>query len=128
MSSTPEFDLSAFAEHTRRMQESMARTRERLEQLQATGSDGSGVVTATVGGDGRVLALKIDPSVIDPTRPDALADLVVEAANTAIDALRELHAESITTVTDQIGGLLDGLDEGPLGRPDAGSGRPGDRW
>ncbi|MFI8527549.1 YbaB/EbfC family nucleoid-associated protein [Promicromonospora sukumoe] len=115
MSSTPEFDVSEFAEHTRQMQATMARTRERIESLQATGDDGTGLVTATVGGDGRIAALRIDPSVIDPIHPTALSDLVVAATNNAIDALRELHAESIIAVTDQIGGLLDGLGNGLLG-------------
>ncbi|MCP2263286.1 YbaB/EbfC family nucleoid-associated protein [Promicromonospora thailandica] len=115
MSTTPEFDVKALAAQTRQMQESMARARERIEQLQATGNDGTGMVTATVGGDGRVLSLRIDPSVIDPTRPDVVEDLVVAATNTAIDALRDLHAESIGAVTEQIGGLLDGLDGSPFG-------------
>lgn len=127
MSSTPDFDVTEFAEHTRRMQASMARTRERIEQLQATGDDGTGLVTATVGGDGRIAALRIDPSVIDPIHPTALSDLVVAATNNAIDALRELHAESISAVTDQIGGLLDDLGGGLLGQPGGDPGWPEDR-
>jgi len=113
-------DLGELAEQTRRMQESMARARERMGQLTATGDDGSRAVTATVGGDGKLLGLRIDPTVVDPARPTELSEMIVAATNNALDALHDLHAESIGVVTDHIDGILEGLDEnlyGPDRRP-----------
>lgn len=110
-------DFGALAEQTRRMQESMAAARERMGQLTATADDGSRAVTATVGGDGKLLTLRIDPVVVDPARPAELSEMVVAATNNALDALHDLHAENISAVTTHIDGLLDSLDaERPRGR------------
>ncbi|WP_331736153.1 YbaB/EbfC family nucleoid-associated protein [Streptomyces sp. NBC_00057] len=78
------------------------------------------MVAATVSGDGRIVALRIDPSVIDPDDPEILADLITVAVDSANQAVQEQRAASLAVVTDSFNGLLSGL------RP-TGPGHPGPR-
>ncbi|MFE4800205.1 YbaB/EbfC family nucleoid-associated protein [Streptomyces sp. NPDC056708] len=90
---------------------------EDLTGVQATGYGADGLVAATVSGDGRIVALRIDPSVIDPDDPETLADLIIVAVDSANQAVQEQRAASLAVVTDS---LLSGL------RP-MGPGHPGPR-
>lgn len=89
------------------MQEQLAAAQADLASREFQGSAGGGVVTATVRGSGEVLAVNIDPSVIDPDDAEMLGDLVVAAVNSALHNVSEVAAE-------QMGGLTGGLDLGGL--------------
>jgi nucleoid-associated protein EbfC len=68
---------------------------------------GGGVVKATVTGDGELRAIKIDPSVVDPTDVEMLEDLVLAAVTEAMLEAKKLQAERLGAAT---GGLdLDSL-------------------
>ena len=89
------------------MQEQLAAAQAVLASREFQGSAGGGVVTATVKGSGEVMAVNIDPSVIDPDDAEMLGDLVVAAVNSALYSVSEVAAE-------QMGGLTGGLDLGGL--------------
>lgn len=65
------------------MQAKMAEAQEALAQKTLEASSGGGKVTATVNGAGDLLALKIDPSVVDPEDVEFLQDLIVKAIQDA---------------------------------------------
>ncbi len=68
---------------------------------------GGGVVKATVTGDGHLRAIRIDPSVVDPTDIETLEDLVVAAVNEAMREAKEMEDQKLGAAT---GGLdLDGM-------------------
>jgi DNA-binding YbaB/EbfC family protein len=90
-----------------KMQEQLATAQAELAEREFPGSAGGGMVTAIVKGSGEVLAVNIDPSVIDPDDPDMLGDLAVAAINTALRGVSDVAAE-------QMGGLTGGLDLGGL--------------
>ncbi|MFF3127724.1 YbaB/EbfC family nucleoid-associated protein [Streptomyces sp. NPDC057908] len=102
------------------MEGEMAGVQEDLTGVQATGYGADGLVAATVSGDGRIVALRIDPSVIDPDDPETLADLITVAVDSANQAVQEQRAASLAVVTDSLNSLLSGL------RP-MGPGHPGPR-
>ena len=89
------------------MQEQLQSAQAELAERQFEGSAGGGVVKATVKGSGEVLAVDIDPSVIDPDDAEMLGDLVVAAINAALSNVSDVAAE-------QMGGLTGGLDLGGL--------------
>ena len=74
------------------------------------GTAGGGVVTAVMTGDGKLQSIKLDPSVIDPSDPEMLGDLVVAAVNQAAKAIADASEAQMGDVTGglDLGGLLGG--------------------
>ena len=72
-----------------------------------TGTSGGGVVTATVTGSGELVAVDIDPSVLDPDDTEMVGDLVVAAVAQAKSAADDAAASTM-------GGLAGGLDIGGM--------------
>lgn len=100
-------DMGQLMKQAQKMQEQLAAAQADLASREFQGSAGGGVVTATIKGSGEVLAVNIDPSVIDPDDAEMLGDLVAAAVNSALNSVSEVAAE-------QMGGLTGGLDLGGL--------------
>ena len=95
------------AKMAQQMQAEMARVQAELEGLTVDGSAGGGAVKATVSGQQELLAIAIDPEVVDPADVEMLQDLVVAAVN---DALSGAKAEAEQRMAAVTGGLrLPGL-------------------
>lgn len=109
MPDNEQIDFAALAQRAREMRSDMEHARDELTGIQATGHGGGGLVTATVSGEGRLLDLRIDPSVIDPDDPQTLADMVIAAVDGANQAVAEQRAERITEITDGVSSLVAGL-------------------
>ncbi len=89
------------------MQAQVAESRAVLSDRTFTGSAGGGMVTAAVGGNGELVSVHIDPSVLDPSDPELLGDLVVAAVNLALRQVQEAAAESLGSIGGlDLGGLL----------------------
>ena len=88
------------------MQAEMERRQTELSQQLFEGTAGGGVVKVTVLGNGRLAAVDIDPTVLDPDDPEMVGDLVVAAANQAMAAMADAADASL--------GSFGGLDLGGL--------------
>jgi len=97
-----------------KMQQQMEAAQEQLKDEVVEASSGGGMVTVVVGGDMEVRLVKIDPSAVDPSDVEILADMVLAAVNEALRMAQELAAR-------KLGGATGGLDLGNLG----GLGLPG---
>ncbi len=93
------------------MQADMEAAQAALASMPVDATVGGGVVKATVTGDGELLEIKIDPSVVDPDDIETLQDLVVAAVIEATRQARELQSEKLGSVTGGIdlGSMLGGL-------------------
>ncbi len=96
------FGFGNLMQQAQDLQEKLAKVQEEAAQRTAQGAAGGGMVKATVNGKLEVVALEIDPSVIDPQDPEMLADLVAAAVNQGIKAAQALMAEEMGKLT---GGL-----------------------
>jgi hypothetical protein len=95
------------AKMAQQMQTDMARVQAELDVLTVDGSAGGGAVRATVSGKLEVLAIVIDPEVVDAADVEMLQDLVTAAIN---DALAGARAEGESRMAAVTGGLrLPGL-------------------
>ena len=96
------------------MQASMAAAQAELAESKVEATVGGGVVRATVSGDGELLAIKIDPSVVDPNDIETLEDLVVAGVVEAMRQARELQAQKLGAATGgiDIGSVLGGFGLG----------------
>ncbi len=95
-------DISGIMEQAKGMQAKMAKIQQDLAGKSITGSAGGGMVMATVNGQGDVLSISIEKTVIDPEETEMLQDLVVAATNDALRKAKELSKQEMSQLT---GGL-----------------------
>ena len=57
------------------------------------------MVEITISGAKEIKALKIDPSVVDPEDVEMLEDLIVAAANEAINKVEQTAEEEMSKIT-----------------------------
>jgi len=100
-------DLSQLLRQAQQMQEQMLAAQEELAARTFEGRSGGGAVTVRVTGNGRIDSISIEAGVIDPSDPEMLGDLIVVAANQALEAASEEAGK-------KMGGLTGGLDLGGL--------------
>ena len=94
-------DFTKMLKQARKLQTQMQEMQEELGRKEVEASSGGGMVTAKVNGKKELVALKIDPEVINED-PEMLEDLVVSAVNEAMKRVDELIKEEMGKVT---GGL-----------------------
>ena len=91
-----------------KMQQDMQAAQEDLLNTRVEATAGGGVVKATVTGNGELVAISIDPAVVDRDDVETLEDLILAAVTEANRQARELAQE-------KLGGVTSGLDLGGLG-------------
>ncbi|WP_428339605.1 YbaB/EbfC family nucleoid-associated protein [Mycobacterium sp.] len=101
-------DMSALLAQAQQMQAKLMEAQQRLIDSEVVGKAGGDLVEVTVKGSGEVIAVKIDPKVVDPDDVETLQDLLVGALGDA--------AQQVTTLAQQqLGPLAGGM--GSLGAP-----------
>ncbi len=87
---------------TQEMQSKMTEMQDKLSEMEVTGSSGAGMIEVTLTGKSDVRKIKIDPSLIDPSDPEVLEDLIVAAFN---DAKSKVEARVNEKMSEMTGGL-----------------------
>jgi len=85
------------------MQRKIAEVQSELKERVVEASAGGGMVTVMANGHQDVVAVKIDPEVVDPDDVGMLEDLVQLATNQALKKARELRDEEMRKVTGGLG-------------------------
>src|ERR1700758_2270072 len=101
-------DMSALLAQAQQMQQQLMAAQQRLANAEVHGKAGGGLVEVTVKGSGEVVAVKIDPKVVDPDDVDTLQDLIV-------GALGDASKQVTTMAQEQLGPLAGGMGGGALG-------------
>jgi DNA-binding YbaB/EbfC family protein len=81
------------------MQGKLAEIEEELAAKSVEGSAGGGMVTVVANGRQEIRAVTVDPELLNPEELDMLQDMIVAAANQALDASRELRVEKVSALT-----------------------------
>lgn len=102
----PGGDMSALLAQAQQMQQKLMEAQQQLANAEIHGKAGGGLVEAIVKGSGEVVAVKIDPSVVDPSDVETLQDLIVGAMTDASKQVTKLAQE-------QLGSLTAGLSAPP---------------
>ncbi|WP_316900358.1 YbaB/EbfC family nucleoid-associated protein [Pseudodesulfovibrio indicus] len=84
------------------MQRKMTEAQDALKSKEVEASSGGGMVTVRVTGSQEVVAVTIEPSVMESGDVEMLQDLVMTAANEAIKKSKEMQEDAMKGVT---GGL-----------------------
>ena len=96
-----------FVKQAQRMKAELERIQEAASEKRVEGSAGGGMVTVTADGRGEIVAIKIDPEVVQSDDLEMLQDLILAATNDALRRARELLSTEMGRLT---GGLnLPGL-------------------
>ncbi|HYB81905.1 MAG TPA: YbaB/EbfC family nucleoid-associated protein [Mycobacterium sp.] len=105
----PGGDMSALLAQAQQMQQKLLEAQQQLANAEVHGQAGGGLVTVTVKGSGEVVAVQIDPKVVDPSDIETLQDLIVGAMADASKQVTKMAQE-------QLGSLASGMG-GPPGQP-----------
>ena len=102
-------NIGAMMKQAQEMGGKMQALQDELKTKRATGSAGGGLIEVDVNGLAEVLAVRIDPSLVEKGDREMIEDLLPAACNAAQRKAKELHVEAMQTLT---GGLtLPGLQE-----------------
>ncbi len=85
------------------MQNEMNRIQEEVENSEFTASAGGGAVEVTVNGKHEVLAVNIQPDVVDPDDVEILSDMIIAATNEAIRKAAETMEQRMGSATSGLG-------------------------
>jgi hypothetical protein len=90
------------------MGDKMQQVSETLKRERVTGNAGAGLIEVEANGLGEVLAVRIDPSLMEKQDHELIEDLLPAAFNAAQQKAKGLHAEKMQALT---GGMqLPGID------------------
>lgn len=91
------------------MQQRLQELQEGLGKLRVEGTAGGGLVTVEATGQQRIVAVRVDPSLLRAEDQEMLEELVAAATNQALDKARQAAADEMTKLT---GGLeVPGMQE-----------------
>ena len=96
-------DMGKLMKQAKKMQQEMAKIQEELAEKQVEASAGGGVVRVVANGKQELLEVKIDPSVVDSDDVEMLQDLVLAAANEALEQSRDLASQRLNSVAGGMG-------------------------
>ena len=85
----PPPNMNNMLKQAQKMQEQLASIQAEIAASEFTGTSGGGLVTATVSGQGELIALTMSPQALDPEDPETAADLVLAAYR---DGAAQAHA------------------------------------
>lgn len=88
------------------MQRQMEEAQKELEEKEVEAAAGGGAVKVKVSGKKEIVAVIIDPEVVDPDDVEMLEDLLVAAVN---EALEKVDAETTSAMSKFTGGMGGGM-------------------
>ena len=101
-------DMSALLAQAQQVQQQLMEAQEALANAEVHGQAGGGLVQVTSRGSGEIVAVRIDPKVVDPDDVETLQDLI-------LGALADAAKQVTIMAQSKLGPLAGGL--GDLGLP-----------
>lgn len=108
--------LSGFAQlmkQAQNLQGRMDEIQEKLAELRVEGSAGGDMVTVEADGQQRLIACRIDPTILSDADPELLEELIVSAVNQAMEKAKAAAAQEMTGALGgmQLPGLEDAMNQ-----------------
>ena len=95
-------DFNNMLKQAQEMQTKMMDAQKKIEEIEAEGSAGGGLVKVSVNGKNHVTNVTVDPSLLVADEVDILEDLILAAHNDAKDKVQQKSADEMSSIT---GGL-----------------------
>ncbi len=95
-------DFNNMLKQAQELQKKMADAQKKVEELEAEGTSGGGLVKVKINGKNVTTSINIDDSLISKDEKEILEDLIVAALNDARENVQKKIAEEMNSLT---GGL-----------------------
>ena len=92
-------NMQAMIRQAQKMQEDMAAKQEELNAREYDISAGGGVVTVKINGKREILAIDLEPEIVDPDDIETLSDILVAAVNEAIKRVDDTNNAELNKIT-----------------------------
>ena len=96
-------NMNAMLRQAQKMQEDMAALQEELDAREYEISAGGGVVGVKINGKKEILAINIEPEIVDPDDIETLSDILVAAVNEAIKRVDDANNAEMSKITGSVG-------------------------
>ena len=96
-------NMNAMLQQAQKMQEEMQSLQEDLDAREYDVSAGGGAVSIKINGKKQILALDIDPEIVDPDDIETLSDILIAAVNEAIKRVDDTSAAEMQKITGAFG-------------------------
>ncbi len=96
-------NMQAMLRQAQKMQEDMAVLQEDLDSREYEIKAGGGVVAVKINGKKEILAIDIQPEIVDPDDIETLSDILVAAVNEAIKRVETVNSEEMGKITQGMG-------------------------
>ncbi len=103
-------NMQGMMKQIQKMQEAVARIQQELETKTVVGESGGGMVKVTANGKQHLTAIAIDREVVNPADIEMLEDLVLAAANKALDDAGRMAQEEMAKATNGMLPNIPGLN------------------
>jgi DNA-binding YbaB/EbfC family protein len=98
--------MSSIRQLMKQAQQMQEKLQRELGETVVETSVGGGMVTVKMSGHKQLVAVKIDPEVIDPTDPSMLEDLIMAAVNQATREIDETMQGKMGTMAASFPGIF----------------------
>jgi nucleoid-associated protein EbfC len=96
--------MSALLAQAQQMQQKLLEAQQQLANAEVHGQAGGGLVKVVVKGSGEVIAVRLDPKVVDPEDIETLQDLIVGAMGDASRQVTKMAQERLGALAGGMGG------------------------
>jgi DNA-binding YbaB/EbfC family protein len=93
------FNVAQLQKQAARMQQQMEQVQAQLAVRTVEATSGGGAVRVTARCDGSIAAVKIDPAALNPADAALLEDMILSAANQALNQGKEISNTEMAKVT-----------------------------
>lgn len=108
------FDITSIMTKVKEAQAKIKEKQEQLVHLTAEAESGAGLVKVKVNGQRRLVDIAIDDSLVNPADKDMLKDLIVAAANKALQEVDVMVKEEMKKATEGMMPNIPGMDFGNM--------------
>ena len=95
-------NMNKLMKQVQKMQQDMMKLQEELKERTVEATAGGGVVKVIANGKKQLVGIEIDPEVVNPDDVEMLQDLIMAAANEALQKAEDMVASEMSKLT---GGL-----------------------
>jgi DNA-binding YbaB/EbfC family protein len=92
-------NMQGMMKQLQKMQERMAQVQAELEQKTVMAESGGGMVKVTANGKQQIIKIEIEKEVVNPEEKEILEDLIVAAANKALEEAAAMAQQEMQKVT-----------------------------
>ena len=96
-------NMNAMLRQAQKMQEDMEALQADLDAREYDISAGGGVVNVRINGKREILAIDIQPEIVDPDDIETLSDILVAAVNEAIKRVDDTNNAEMAKITGSVG-------------------------